>query len=127
MFKELYYWMSNRLSNIPSNDNPDFNAYILIALLQIFNIGTLFIILDHFFLKIHYPKNAHIYIGLSEALIFFVINYFTLYTKRKVIFQKYEKMDAKRKKRGLIYFWTYVILSIVIFFVAAANLVTPKY
>jgi hypothetical protein len=40
MFEELYYWMSNRLAKIKSNDNPSFNAYFLIGILQIFNIGT---------------------------------------------------------------------------------------
>ena len=126
MFQEIYYWMSTRLARIKSNDNPPFNAYFLICFLQAENIGTLFVIVNYF-TKIHFVKNAYIYIGLSLALILFVINYFTLYAKREEIFEKYKKVLPKRKTKGLLYFWMYVLLSTIIFWVAVANLVTPKY
>ena len=48
MFKELYYWMSTRLAKIKSNDNPPFNAYFIINVLQIFNIVTLLMIVNYF-------------------------------------------------------------------------------
>jgi hypothetical protein len=126
MFEELYYWMTTRLAKIKSNDNPPFNAYFLIMILQIFNIVTLFVIVNYY-TKVHLPKNSSIYIGLSLALILAVINYPTLYKRRKEIFEKFENMELKRKKKGLIYFWLYVCLSTIIFLVAGANLVTPYY
>ena len=126
MFNELYYWMSTRLAKIESNDNPPFNAYFVIIILQSFNLGTIFVIVNYF-TKIHFAKNAYIYLGLSEAFVLAVINYFTLYAKRKDIFKKYENVSPKRKTRGLLYFWLYVLLSTIIFFVAVANMVTPKY
>ena len=126
MFEELYYWMSTRLEKIKTNDNPPFNAYFLIMILQSFNIGTLFVIVNSY-TKVHLPKNSSIYIGLSLALILALIDYPTLYKRRKEIFKKIENLAPKRKKKGLIYFWLYVCLSTIIFFVAAANLVTPYY
>ena len=80
MFKEIYYWMSTRLAKIKSNDNPPFNAYFLIVILQSFNIETLFII-GNYFAKIHFAKNAYIYTGLAEVFVLCVINYNMLYKK----------------------------------------------
>jgi len=124
MFKELYYWMSTRLAKIESNDDPQFNGYFIICFLQSFNIGTLIIIVNYF-AKIQFAKNFNIYFGIFQAFVLFIINYYALYKKRDVIFKKFENTSFKRKKRGLVYFWFYVITSTVLFFVAAANLVTP--
>jgi hypothetical protein len=126
MFEELYYWMYTRLAKIKSNGNPPFNAYFLIGFLQVENIGTLLIIVNYF-AKIHFAKNAYIYTGLILAFVLSVINYITLYARRKEIFQNYENMEANRKTKGLLYFWLYVLLSTIIFWVSAAILVTPKY
>jgi len=122
MFEELYYWMATRLSKIKSNDNPPFNAYFLIMILQIFNIGTLYVIVNYY-IKVHLPKNTYIYIGLLLALILAVINYPTLYKRRKEIFEKFENMELNRKKKGLIYFWLYVCLSTIIFMLVTSPLV----
>lgn len=126
MFKELYYWMSTRLAKIKSNDDPPFNAYFVICFLQSFNIGTIYVVVNYY-AKIHFVKNAYVYLGLSLALVLFVINYNLLYKKREDIFKKYENLQPKRKVEGLVYFWLYVLLSTIIFFVAAANFVIPKY
>lgn len=126
MFKELYYWMCTRLAAIKSNDDPTFNAYFLICFLQAENIGTVFVIVNYY-TKVHFAKNAYIFIGISLGLILFAVNHFTLYAKRKEIFEHYENMSSKRKAKGLLYFWLYVLLSTIIFWVVVANLVTPKY
>lgn len=126
MFEDFYYWMSSQLARIESNDDPPLNAYFVIGILQVFNIGTLFVIVNYF-TKIHFAKNAYIYIGFFLALVLAVINYFYLYARREVIFKKYENLSPKRKKKGLFYFWLYVLLSTVIFWVSAAILVTPNY
>ena len=126
MFQELYYWMTTRLAKIKSNDNPPLNAYFVICILQSLNIGTYFVIFNYY-AKIQFPKNAYVYIGLSLAFVLCVINYFGIYAKKEKIFRKYESMETKRKAKGLLCFWLYVFLSTVIFFVAVANLVTPRY
>lgn len=126
MFKELYYWMYMTLRKLKTNDTPAFNAYILICLLQIFNIGTLATIINYFS-KINIDRNAAIYTGLGLAFILAVINRILLYNKRETIFKKHEEALPNRKEKGRIYFWLYVIFSFIVFFVAVANLVTPKY
>ena len=126
MFKELYYWMYTRLNNIKSNDAPALNAHFLIGILQFFNIGTLFVIINYF-AKIDIGKKAILPLGLSFAFITSVINYFSLYKNSEEIFKKYESLSPARKSKGLFYFWLYVLLSTIIFWVAVANLVTPKY
>jgi hypothetical protein len=126
MFDELYYWMYTRLTKIKSNDDPAFNAYFLIGFLQVANIGTVFVIINYF-AKIQFAKNAYIYIGLSLAFVLAVLNYFTLYSKRQSIFKKYEQALPTRRKKGLLFFWIYTILSLIIFWTLVAFLVTPRH
>lgn len=126
MFDEIYYWMYQYLRKIKTNDMPAFNAYLLICLLQIFNIGTLATIINYF-LKINIDRNTAIYTGLGLAFVLAVINRFFIYNKRETIFKEFEGTLPERKTKGRIYFWLYTLLSLVIFYVAIANLVTPKY
>lgn len=105
---------------------PAFNAYILICLLQIFNIGTIATVINYF-LKIDMKRDIAIYTGLGLAFIMVITNRFLLYNKREFIFKRYENIPIERRTKGQIYFWLYVVLSFVIFFVAIANLITPKY
>lgn len=126
MFEELYYWMYLNLRKMKSNNMPAFNAYILICLLQIFNLGTLAVIINYFF-KINIDRNLAICTGIGLAFLLAVINRILLYNERETIFKKYEKNLPGRKVKGQIYLWLYVLLSFVAYFVSVANLVTPKY
>ena len=126
MFSELYYWMYMTLRKIKTNDMPAFNAYILICLLQIFNIATIATIINYF-LNINIGKDIAGYGGLGLAFIMAITNRFILYNKREIIFKQYDNLPIDRRTKGQIYFWLYLVLSIVIFFVVIANLVTPKY
>lgn len=127
MFNELYYWMYYHLCKIKTNDTPALNAYIIISVLQGFNIGTIYIIAAYF-LKVDTStdRNTALYMGLSLIAVLYLINYFLLYRKRETIFQKYESASPKRKTKGMIYFWLYVVLSLVILFTLGINLVPTK-
>jgi hypothetical protein len=125
MFKELYYWMYFYLSKIKTNDTPAFNAYLLISLLQMLNIIT-FAIIINYFVKSD-PDIVSDYVGLTLYAILLIIDYFSLYAQRKIIFEKYGDLQPKRKTRGIICFWLYVVLSLVALFVSGQNLVTPRY
>jgi hypothetical protein len=128
MFKELYYWMYMTLRKIKTNDTPAFNSYILICLLQGFNIGTVYVITTYLInIRTTADRNTAIYMGLGLAAVLFVTNYFLLYAQRESIFEKYKNITQKRKIKGQFYFWLYVVLSLVIFFTAGINLVTPEY
>ena len=123
MFSELYYWMYINLRKIKTNDLPAFNAYILICLLQIFNIATIVVIIKYFLnININIDRNIAGYIGLGFAFISAITNRFILYNKREIIFKKCDNLPIDRQTKGQIYFWLYLILSIAIFFVTLANL-----
>ena len=126
MFKELYYWMYAYVSKIKTNKTPAVSAYVIICVLQMANIGIIFVIINYV-LKIDIDKNTAVTAGLASIAVLYILNYIFLYAKRKNIFQNYENTPPERKAKGQIYFWLYVILSFVIFIVAVANLVTPKY
>jgi hypothetical protein len=126
MFKELYFWMYSYLSIVKSNKTPAFNAYLIISSFQIFNLATV-IVWINYFLKINIDKDAAVIFGLLIASIFAVINYFFFYKKREYIFTKYQKLSPNRKTKGKAIFWSYILLSLIIFFLSIANLVDPKY
>jgi hypothetical protein len=127
MFRELYYWMYMTLRKLKTNDTPAFNSYILICLLQMMNILTIALIINCF-LKINKntDRNTAIYMGIAMITVLYIVNYFLLYAQRVSIFEKYKDMPPERKTKGHIYFWLYVVLSVVVFFVAGVNLVTPR-
>ena len=52
------------LRKIKTNDMPAFNAYILICLLQIFNIVTITTVINYF-LKMDMKRDIAIYTGLG--------------------------------------------------------------
>ena len=114
------------VSKIKTNKTPEISAYVLVCVLQMANIGTVYVVINYF-LKIALDKNAAVIIGLSLLATLYILNYILLYAKRKSIIHNYESYRPERKTKGKVYFWLYVILSFVVFFVAVANLVTPKY
>jgi hypothetical protein len=125
MFSEFFFWMYSYLRRIKTNDTPALNGYILICLFQFFNLGTIWV-MTNYFLRINFEKNIAVYIGLSTIFILYIFNYFQLYAKREVIFIKYEALNQKRKIKGQIYFWIYILLSLILLFLSAANLVKLK-
>jgi phosphate/sulfate permease len=104
---------------------PAFNAYLLISLLQYFNILTFAIVLNYF-LDIVISRNVAVFIGLGFATILAVVNRFLLYNKREKIFNEFENFKQARKTKGIIYFWLYVGLSIVIIFIVGVNLAPTR-
>jgi len=126
MFKQIYYWMYSYLKRIKSNDTPAFNSYLLICILQGTNVGTIWVIINYF-LKVDIDKSAAVSLGLVWTVLLSIFNYFLLYAKREDIFMKYNNIQTKRKIKGQIYFWIYVLLSFTSFYVSVANLVELKH
>jgi len=123
MIKEIYYWMTFYLRKVPTNDMPQFNAYLLICLLMFANIGSLFEIIS-FLLKfdIKTLSQDRILIGIIFGLSIMIPNYFLLFAKRKEITEKYDQLPQKRRIKGIILFWIYSIVSIPLFFILVTNL-----
>jgi hypothetical protein len=134
MFRELYYWMYQYLRKIRTNDTPAINAYFLICLLQILNIGTL-IVLTRYLLKTNasidistcIDKSIATYIGIGLTVVLLAVNYFLLYSRRNEIFKQFDSLAPARRVRGNIFFWLYAILSFVLLFVLGPTLGSPTY
>ncbi len=130
MFKEFYYWMYWYIRKIKFNKDKDVekahSAYLTVSTLQAMNIMSVMVVVKYY-LKIVLARNTTIVGSLLLAAILFTINYFYLYAKREVIFQKCENYTPTQKRKGKLIFWLYAILTNFVFFYLAVNLVTPKY
>jgi len=115
-FEELYFWTYAYLCKMRSTDRPAFNAYVAISGLQGFNIGTIALCLANL-LKVPLEKNSVIAFGLSLILFLYVYNFSALYRKREMIFKKFRHMQPKRKIKGKLLYWAYLVLTFVIFFI----------
>jgi hypothetical protein len=105
------------------NDKPELNAYFLIGILQVLNIATIGTIVKYFLnINLNIERNIAGYIGLGFAFISAITNRFILYNKREIIFKKCDNLTIDIRKKGQIYFWLYLVLSIAIFVVTVANL-----
>jgi len=123
MFREIYYWIFIFQSSIKTNKTPAFNSYVLICILQAFNIGTFYII-SAYLLKISISIDWGLvnYLGIGLALLLYIINYFLLYAKREEIFEQYQKLTKGRRITGKIYSFLYIVLSFVALFVTGIYL-----
>ena len=123
MIKEIYYWMVFYLRKVPTNDMPQFNAYLLISMLLCFNILTC-VILFCFLLRVDIKSLTSDYkvIGFIFGLSIMIPNYFLLFAKRKEITEKYDKLPKKRRIKGIILFWIYSIVSIPLYVILVVNL-----
>ena len=126
MFKEIYYWIYTYLSRIKTNKSPAFNAYAMICVFQIINIATLGALINYF-IKIDFTRKSATCSAIISLAVLYIINYFYLYKKRILIFNKYYSYSGSRKRKGQIYFWLYFIITVLTYFYIVAFLVKPKY
>jgi hypothetical protein len=120
MFKELFYLIFSFSRRFDFVRTPALSSYLFVCLLIEFNIATVWFVLFHF-LDI---SSANINIdttfwGVIFGSIIMIINYFTLFSKRQIIFEKYSKQPKKRKIKGVILGATYIIFTFVVFYFVA--------
>jgi hypothetical protein len=120
MLQEMYYWMMYFLKKIGKYDIP-FNSCLLMLILMNANIMTVIMFVTYLF-NIDLKGYDSKIIGLLVLIPLFIFNYFYLYRNRDKITDKYDNIVRKRKKRGILYFWIYSVLSIVLLFVIGVNL-----
>jgi hypothetical protein len=70
-----------------------------------------------YFIKISIDKNIAIVFGLSLILFLYVLNFSALYRRREMIFKKFRHMQPKRKIKGKLLYWAYMVITFIIFFV----------
>ena len=125
MFNEFYYWLYGYLKQSKA-DNPKFDAFLGISLLQCMNALILFGVTNYFF-TIDISKNIAVYSGIFLYVSITVINFFSLFQKKDEIVKKCEQLPQERQSKGKLYFWVYALGTIGFFIYVIINLVTPKY
>jgi hypothetical protein len=126
VFKELYFWLSELLERVRTNDNPNLSAYIGISFFQCMNILTIYGIINYFF-TFNISKSIAIYLSILIYVIISVFNYFYLLRKRDEIEKKFEEYSIGKQRKGKLFLWTYISLTIVIFIFVLTYMTTPKY
>jgi len=119
--KYIYLRIYQILKRVKTNDTPALNSLILFVALQAFNILSL-IAICNFFKFLRLDKNQTIIFGLSLYTFLLVPNYFFLYRKLEIIIKKYSNEPKEKRQRGSILVISYILLSIIFFFVIGENL-----
>lgn len=126
-YKDLFYFIYSLLSKIKAVRTPALSAIAYVSVLIGFNIITLIeIILYYYNMNVVRDFNINtVYEGVIIGGIIMVINHFTIYSKRQVIFESFELKKRKISKIKSFIFILYIILTFVIFFVVVANFRVP--
>lgn len=128
MFKEIYYWLYRDFKTVKTNTQPFFNAYIVLSLVQCFNIASLLAIANYYMNYKYEPtKEAGIFYALGLYIVVTLVNYFILFNNRKNIVERYDSYDSKRQRKGKLLSWLYLILSLAALFYIGTHYVNPKY
>jgi len=123
MMKEIYYWTVFYLRKIKTNDMPEFNSFLSVSLMLYFNIATIFILIKYVFnISVKLTHNETTLVGVGSGLLAGYICYLFTYRLKKEIQEKYDNLPLKRRIKGKVIFWIYVILSFSSVFIAGVNL-----
>ena len=115
LFKGIYYWMYRFAKRFKTNDDPAFNAYLLVVLLEGLNLITIFgIISDNYLNK--KSNNASIIIGFSIFIVVTLLNYFFIYSNRKIIVTKFSSLSPKTKTFQKVLFIGYFLFTLLLFY-----------
>ena|ERR1035437_3361177 len=120
MFKELFYLLFSFVRKLPFVRTPALSSYLFICVLIGFNIATVWFVLYHFLgISLANINIDTTFWGVLFGSIVMIINYFTMFSKRQVIFEKYSQQPKKRKIKGAILWAMYIILTYVVFCIVA--------
>ncbi len=117
MLEEMYYWMVFFVKKVKTNDQPYFNSYLLFCILAFANVLSL-IILTCYIFKIDIKTVIFEYetVGVLLAIIVMIPSYLLIYSRRKIIVEKYDSYSKSRRIAGMILFWVYALASLPLFF-----------
>jgi uncharacterized membrane protein len=125
MFKELFYF-AYRIFVKAKTSEPEFRAYMFLTFLLYLNAMSLIVIVNHI-LKVNLIKDFNVnstYEGLLIGILIIIVLYFTLYSKRKSIIEKYKaQYNNTRSKKDLL-FMSYIIGTIICVLYVLSNFVT---
>ena len=126
MFKLFYYTLYKALIKGRPNDSLAFNAMILLMTLQAFNILSLLAIINYY-LKIDLTKMQSIGVSIILFIILFLLDFLFLFGKLDILKVKYNNESKSERTLRNIYFITYVLISLIIFFSVGETIVHKQY
>lgn len=100
----LYYTLWQLLNRIKTNDTPATNAMILIIVCQMINLLTVYCVINltSFLETVVLPKSRVLLFTAVIGVIFYIVNYFTLYKKGDLLHEKYKNKTKKQMQTGWI-------------------------
>jgi len=117
MFKELFYLLYSFSRRFDFVRTPALSSYLFVCMLIEFNIATVWFVLFHFLdISLANVKMNTTIWGVLFGLLIIIINYFSLFSKRQIIFEKYSQQPKKRKIKGAILGAIYIIMTFVVFY-----------
>lgn len=120
MFKELFYLVFSFSRRFDFVRTPALSSYLFVCMLIEFNIATVWFVLFHFLnISLADINIDTTFWGVFFGSIVMIISYFTIFLKRKIIFEKYSKQPKRRKVKGAILGTIYIILTFVVFYFVA--------
>lgn len=112
----FYYRIYQQLKKVKSNDTPAFNALLLLVVLQCLNVFTAISVI-RFFVNFEISKRFVLTSSLVFYFILLAIEFKTLFGKQNEICKRYENESKEERHKGTIYLLSYIILSVVLFFI----------
>ncbi|SMC75607.1 hypothetical protein SAMN04488524_2585 [Pedobacter africanus] len=118
----MYYFLHRDIERANKGGQSAFNAYIGLSFFLYLYLGSLFGIIN-FFLKMNIPRNDAMLVSLVAFGVILVYNYFYLLRKTEEITLKYNNLSAANKKLGSIFIWSFIIISLCLFYIVLQNFV----
>ena len=120
MYKELFYLLFSFFKRLEFARTPALSSYLFICVLIGMNLTTIFIVIFHFLnISLANQNIDSTFFGVLFGSIIMLFNFFTLYLKRKTIFEDYRLRTKNSKIKGAIFGAIYIILSYVVIYVVA--------
>lgn len=110
---KLYSWGLKK-----KNDTPVTNVILTLTFVHYVQLLTIYTVLLKIFPTINYfDKVDRIYIGIA-FIVFYIIHYLLIYNKKRweLYLEEFGNEDNKKRKKGSILVLSYLIGSIVLFF-----------
>lgn len=117
-YRYLYYKIFSGISLIRKNGDPDLRAFLGLSVnegMNVYSFSQIFV----YFIYNNEIRIPGLLIG-AVTLVFFIFNYFLFIYKNKYkkIIDEFKNESDKRRKRGTLLTWSYVLVTLALLFYA---------
>ena len=118
---KVYSWTVNK-----KNDTPIANTIFVLGIAHLFQMLTLFLVIDRLVVPLEWAWNLNKFYLLIGLIFYFILFYFLIYNKNrwKSFVEEFKNESEEQRKRGNILVISYLIGSFLLFFVSLPILFT---